>query len=77
VGRLPVEVGGVLWRRANKQEAIAAMLGGIAAVALWRGYGHPDIDPVVPGFLASAALFVLVSLGTHPPPAHAVAEVFD
>jgi SSS family transporter len=69
-------VGGVLWRRANRQGAMAAMIGGVLVVVLWRLYGPAAIDPVLPGFLASAALLVLVSLATPPPPEEAVAEVF-
>jgi len=73
---MPV-VGGVLWRRANKQGAIAAMLGGVTLTALWELFGNADLDPVVPGFLASAALLFVVSLATPPPPHEAVSQYFD
>jgi len=73
---MPV-VGGVLWRRANKQGAIAAMVGGVTLTALWELFGNPDLDPVVPGFLASAALLFVVSLATPPPPHEAVSQYFD
>lgn len=72
---MPV-VGGVLWRRASKEGAIASMIGGMAACALWELYGHPNIDPVVPGFLASAVLFFAVSLLTPPPPEEALTPYF-
>lgn len=72
---MPV-VGGVLWRRATKEGAIAAMIGGVLACGLWELYGHPNIDPVVPGFLASAALFFGVSLLTPRPPEEALTPYF-
>jgi SSS family transporter len=68
---------GVLWRRATREGAIAAMLGGITVTILWRLFGHPAIDPVLPGFLTSAALMVGVSLATAPPPSSAIAPYFE
>lgn len=72
---MPV-VGGVLWRRATREGAIASMVGGVAGCALWELYGHPNIDPVVPGFLVSAVLFFGVSLLTSPPPQEALTPYF-
>jgi len=72
---MPV-VGGVLWRRGTKEGAIAAMAGGAAVCALWKLLGHPNLDPVVPGFLASALLYVGVSLATSPPPESALEPYF-
>jgi Na+/proline symporter len=68
---------GVLWRRATREGAIAAMLGGITVTILWRLFGHAAIDPVLPGFLTSAALMVGVSLATPPPPSSATAPYFE
>ena len=73
---MPV-VGGVLWKRANKQGAIAAMVGGITVTSMWEVFGSETLDPVVPGFVCSAVLLVLVSLLTPPPPQEAVAIYFD
>lgn len=71
-------VAGVLWRRATREGAIAAMLGGLAGTIGWRLYGDTaTIDPVVPGFLASLTLMVVVSLLTPPPPEKATAPFFD
>lgn len=72
---MPV-VGGVLWRRATREGAAAAMVGGVTTVFLWKAFGPSSIDPVVSGFLASALLFFGVSLVTPPPPAEAVAPYF-
>ena len=52
-------------------------VGGVAATFLWEVFGAPSVEPVLSGFLVSAALFVLVSLVTPPPPASAVAPYFD
>ena len=72
---MPV-VGGVFWRRATKEGAAAAMLGGVTATFLWEIWGSEAIDPVLPGFIASALLWVGVSLLTPPPPAAAVEPYF-
>src|SRR5690606_26089894 len=65
-------VAGVLWRRATREGAIVAMLGGLVGTVAWRLWGDTDaIDPVVPGFAASLILMIAVSLFTAPPPASA------
>lgn len=69
-------VGGVFWRRATREGAAAAMVGGVVTIFLWKVYGPAAIDPVLPGFLASAGLWWGVSLVTPPPPAEAVAPYF-
>lgn len=73
---MPV-VGGMLWRRATKQGAAAAMVGGVVATFAWEMFGSQAIEPVLPGFLTSALLFIGVSLVTAPPPAAALAPYFD
>jgi len=73
---LPV-VGGVLWRRATREGAAAAMVGGVAATFVWEAYGLASVEPVLCGFLVSATLYVLVSLLTPPPPEQALAPYFD
>ncbi|MEZ4423905.1 MAG: sodium:solute symporter family protein [Gemmatimonadota bacterium] len=67
---MPV-VGGVLWRRATREGATAAMLGGLITTLGWKAWGPGTLDPVLPGFLVSAVLLVTVSLLTPPPPASA------
>lgn len=70
-------VAGVLWRRATREGAIVAMLGGLVGTVAWRLWGDTDaIDPVVPGFAASLILMIAVSLFTAPPPASAVEPYF-
>ena len=70
-------VGGVWWKRATKQGAIAAMLGGITVTGLWKLWGNPDIYPVLPGFITSLVLWIVVSLITPPPSANSTAPFFD
>lgn len=71
-------VAGVLWRRATREGAIAAMLGGLAGTVGWRQWGDiGSVDPVVPGFAASLVLMVVVSLLTAPPPASATDPYFN
>jgi SSS family transporter len=72
---MPV-VGGVLWRRATREGAATSMIGGVTATFLWELFGDPSVEPVLPGFLASAILFVGVSALTPSPPKEAVAPYF-
>jgi len=72
----PVVVG-VFWRGATAPGAIAAVLGGVSAAALWTLFGPGFLDPVMPGIAVSVALLLLVSRMTAPPPAAALAPWFD
>ena len=72
---IPVVLG-VYWRRATREGAAAAMIGGVTMTFAWEFFGSEAIDPVLPGFLLSAALMIVVSLLTPPPPAHATAPYF-
>ncbi len=72
---MPV-VGGVLWKRATREGATAAMIGGVTSTLLWEVWGPPSVDPVLPGFLVSGLLLVGVSLITPPPPSEALEPYF-
>ncbi len=72
---IPVVLG-IYWRRATREGAASAMLGGVTVTFLWKAFGSASIDPVLPGFLASAALMIVVSLVTPPPPESATAPYF-
>ena len=67
---------GIYWRRATREGAAAAMAGGVTITFLWEAFGSETIDPVLPGFLASAVLMIVVSLVTPPPPKSAIAPYF-
>jgi Na+/proline symporter len=67
----------MLWRRATKQGAAAAMVGGVAATFAWEVLGSQAIEPVLPGFIVSALLFVTVSLVMNPPPPAALTPYFE
>lgn len=69
-------VGGVFWRRATREGAASGMVGGVATALAWEALGPEAIDPVLPGFLVSLALWWGVSLLTPPPPEAAVAPYF-
>jgi SSS family transporter len=58
---------GVYWSRATKAGALASMTGGVLSCFAWKLFGASHIDPVLPGLLASFALFVAVSLVTTKP----------
>ena len=70
-------VGGILWKRATKQGAIAAMIGGVLVTGLWKAFGDPLIYPVIPGFLTSVLSYVVISLMTKPPPKSAWKPYFE
>ena len=70
-------VGGVLWKRATKQGAIAAMVGGVLVTGLWKAFGNELIYPVIPGFLVSVISYITVSLLTQPPPESAWKPYFE
>ncbi|QDU62194.1 Sodium/pantothenate symporter [Planctomycetes bacterium Pan216] len=77
----------LFWRRANRQGALAAMLGGVAVYLMfylvgfamyeqakaWRPGG---LDPLFWGLAASLVFGVVVSLLTPPPPAELVSRYF-
>lgn len=72
-------LGGVFWRRANAQGAIAAYVGGVggmAAVTLTNSLGLTSIVQYYQtaiAFASAAALFVVVSLLTPPPTSSQIA----
>jgi len=61
-------VGGILWKRATKQGAIAAMVGGVVVTGLWKAFGNSLIYPVIPGFITSILAYLIFSWCTKPPP---------
>lgn len=73
---MPV-IGGLYWKRATKEGAIASMLGGVLVTALWKLFGYNGIDPVLPGFICSGLLLVVVSLLTKAPPEEAIVPYFE
>jgi Na+/proline symporter len=65
---VPVVVG-LNWKRATRAGALAGMIGGATACLTWSVLGNPrwlGLDPAEAGILASALLFVGVSLVTKP-----------
>lgn len=62
---------GLYWKRANRQGAYAAVLGGLLVFVFWQAaYGTKiaGIPPLGPGIVAGIILMVVVSLLTPPPP---------
>ena len=57
---------GLYWKRANKQGAIAAVIGGFVAYCIWflTAYNSTGLHPVLPGFIVALILMVVVSLST-------------
>lgn len=70
-------VGGILWKRATKEGAIASMIGGVLTTILWKAYGDPLVYPVLPGFIVSVLGYIIFSLSTKPPPEKAWKPYFE
>ncbi len=71
----------LFWRRANRWGALAGMLGGGCMVFLWKFVVRPlggvwDIYELLPAFLVSLLLIVVVSLLT-PAPGKEITDEFD
>lgn len=71
----------LFWRRANRWGALAGMLGGGATVFIWKFAVRPlggawDIYELLPAFLVSLILIVVVSLLT-PAPSKEITDEFD
>jgi len=77
----PLMLFSLYWRRTNKYGAVAGMLGGAAMVLIWHNLIKPiggifGIYELLPAFLTSCILIVLVSKLTKEPDASVYAE-FD
>ena len=75
----PVVLTALFWRRSNKQGALAGMIVGGVMVFVWKYLIRPmggiwGIYELLPAFLTSLAVCVVVSLVTPAPTADIVAE---
>lgn len=77
----------LFWRRMNRQAAIWGIVAGAGTVIVWEILtypsvaiiNHPDILPgfaMIPGYIASTAVIILVALNTRKP-SQAVLDEFD
>ncbi len=65
----PVIIAALFWRRATRNGAIAAMVGGGATVIIWKQLsgGLFDVYELLPGFILASLLMILFSLlDKHP-----------
>lgn len=77
----PLMLFSLFWKRINRQGAIAGMLGGGCMVFFWKLVLRPlggawNIYELLPAFLFSCALIIIVSLLT-PPPSRELQREFD
>ena len=75
----PVMLFALFWKRCNKQGAIAGMFGGMITIFLWKYLVRPlggafNIYELLPAFVVSSILIVVVSLCTKAPEEEIVAE---
>ena len=75
----PVMLFALFWKRCNKQGAIAGMFGGMITIFLWKYLVRPlggafNIYELLPAFVVSSILIVVVSLCTAAPEKEIVAE---
>ena len=77
----PVMLFALFWRRCNRQGALSGMLAGGITIFLWKYLVRPlggawDIYELLPAFIVSSIVIVVVSLLTAEPSAEISAE-FD
>ena len=77
----PLMVFSLFWKRINRPGAIAGMVGGAAMVFIWKLLVRPmggllNIYELLPAFIVSSILIVVVSLLTAPP-SKEIEEDFD
>ena len=75
----PVMLFALFWKRCNKQGAIAGMFAGMVMIFVWKYLVRPlggafDIYELLPAFVVSSILIVVVSLCTKAPDEEIVAE---
>ena len=75
----PVMLFALFWKRCNKQGAIAGMFGGMITIFLWKYLVRPlggafNIYELLPAFVVSSILIVVVSLCTKAPRRRSSAE---
>ena len=75
----PVMLFALFWKRCNKQGAIAGMFGGMITIFLWKYLVRPlggafNSYELLPAFVVSSILIVVVSLCTKAPDEEIVAE---
>ena len=77
----PIMLFALFWRRTNKWGALAGMLSGLIMVFVWKYLVRPlggvwDLYELLPAFIVSAILIVVISLITAPPEKE-ITDVFD
>ena len=74
----PVILASLFWRKASKNGAVAAMVGGFCTVVLWKQLsgGIFDIYELLPGFIVASVLMIVFSLLDKHPDQEMIAE-FD
>lgn len=72
----PLMLLSLYWKRMNYQGAMAAMITGFIVVILWETFGPEAIYSLLPGFLISLVVGIVVALLTPEPPQEVVEE-FD
>ena len=75
----PIMLMALFWKRTNKYGALAGMLGGAGMVFIWKFAVRPmggywDLYELLPAFLVSLFLIIVVSLLTPKPEAEIVEE---
>ena len=63
----PLMLASLYWKRLNTAGAVASMITGAVVVFVWGNFFADVIYEMVPGFIASSIVLVVVSLLTSPP----------
>lgn len=76
-GITPALLATFFWRRTTSAGAVASIVAGTAVTLLWRAFGNPAVDAVVPALVAALLMLIVVSLLTPRPPREKVDPFFS
>ena len=66
-GITPALLAAFFWRRATAPGAVSSIVLGTAVTLMWKVYGSPAVDAVVPAIVVSVISLIMVSLLTQAP----------
>ena len=72
----PLIILSVFWRRTTAKGALLGMIVGAATVLLWQNYANSDLYEIVPGFILSTIVIIVVSL-VDKKPSQSIMDTFD
>ncbi|NLB30920.1 MAG: sodium/proline symporter PutP [Alcaligenaceae bacterium] len=72
----PLIILSIFWPRTTAKGALAGMIVGAGTVLLWKNFANSSLYEIVPGFILSAIVIIVVSL-LDKKPSQSIMETFD